>query len=298
MENNKTVVCFGEMLWDLLPTGKIPGGAPMNVAVHLNNFGINANMISRVGEDALGAEIVQFLQSRSINTNHVQTDTQHPTSVVKVDLRPNNEVHYEIVEDIAWDYIEYNQQLDELVESADVLAFCSLACRNDVTFETFKKLLPKAKLASFDVNLRPPFYTKGMITEMLKYADIVKMNREELFEIGGWHFEEADEFKLAELVRQHFNIQKLCITRGKHGAMLYTDNGGINQKGFLIVVQDTVGSGDSFIAAFIAKMLNGASDAEALEFACATGSLVATYRGAVPKITAAEVQQLIDSQKE
>ena len=290
----KKVICFGEVLWDLLPAGNIPGGAPMNVAVHLNNFGIDAQMISRVGNGKLGQKLLTFLKKVGVNTSLVQTDTQKHTSVVKVFLENDGDVSYEIVDDVAWDYIEYNDKLAEAVKNAEVLAFGSLAARNETTRNTLLKLLPHAKLRAFDVNLRPPFYSKEILEALLNYTDILKVNHEELAEIGGWYTNQNDERTLALTLKERFDIKMVCVTRGKNGAILFTENGTVETGGYTINVVDTVGSGDSFLAGFLAKLLEEKPLEEALTFACATGSLLATHVGAVPKISQLDVFNLIE----
>jgi fructokinase len=287
------VICFGEVLWDLLPSGNIPGGAPMNVAVHLNNFGTNVQMISRVGNDNLGDRLLHFLNERGIDTSFIQKDDKTPTSVVKVFIGENKDVTYEIVNHVAWDYIEYYSSLENAVKNADVLTYGSLAARNETTRNTLLKLLPHAQLTAFDVNLRPPFYSKETLEALLEHTDILKVNHEELEEIGGWYTNQNDEATLAQTLKERFDLKMICLTRGKNGAILFTNNGSIEASGYTVEVKDTVGSGDSFLAGFLTKLLEKVPLQEALQFACATGSLVATHSGAVPQITQHDVFELI-----
>lgn len=121
------IICFGEVLWDVLPSGKMPGGAPMNVAIHLTYNGFSPLIISRVGNDDLGKELVRFLQQKNISTQWIQTGEAHLTGVVKANISDKNEVTYKIVEPVAWDYIQYDEQVGELVAASDVFIYGSLA---------------------------------------------------------------------------------------------------------------------------------------------------------------------------
>ena len=155
----KTVACFGETLWDVLPTGKQPGGAPFNVAVHLHQFSQPVELISRVGDDDLGTELLAFLAGRGVPTTYVQRGHTHLTGVVKANVDNANEVTYKIVQPVAWDYIQYEDALRGLVAGAAVLVFGSLAARTEATRATLYRLLQDARFKVFDVNMRPPHYT-------------------------------------------------------------------------------------------------------------------------------------------
>src|SRR4051812_13334193 len=135
-----SVACFGEMLWDVLPTGRQPGGAPLNVAVHLHNFGLDAQIISRIGHDDLGTELLAFVASKSISTRYVQRGETHLTGVVKANVSNSLEVTYQIVQPVAWDYIQYNAGLSELVQTAEAFVFGSLAARHAPSRETLYRL--------------------------------------------------------------------------------------------------------------------------------------------------------------
>lgn len=276
------LISFGEMLFDLLPDGRVPGGAPMNVAVHAAQLGATVDMISRVGDDELGAELRAFLEERGVGTALVQVDAAHDTSTVVATIGADHEVSYEIVEGVAWDFIEATDSAKAAVASADVLSFGSLAVRSAPTYAALKALLPHARKRAFDVNLRPPFYTKAGLEELMHASEIVKMNQEELHIVGAWVGDAPDERALAEAVRAHYGIEWLCVTLGKHGAMLLHESGQWLQSTISVTVKDTVGSGDSFFAAFLTQLLTGTPPQEALRGACATGAYVATQRGAVP----------------
>ena len=287
-----TIICFGEMLWDMLPAGKQPGGAPLNVAVHLRNFGLDARLISRVGDDDLGTELLDFVAAQGLATDTVQRGKTHLTGVVKVNVDDCNEVTYKIVQPVAWDYIQYSDALAELVAGADALLFGSLAARTPATRETLYRLLPHARLKVFDVNLRPPHYSRDLVTYLLQHADLVKMNEHELAEVMSWFGGLSTEESALEWLAGRFHLQAVCVTKGAAGAVLWTNGHLYRSTGFAVTVRDTIGSGDAFLAALLRGWLAGQEPGACLRFACATGSLVATYQGATPAISEALVREL------
>jgi fructokinase len=294
--NNPKLICFGEVLWDLLPSGKIAGGAPMNVAFHANNLGLSAQMISRVGDDLLGAELLGFLNEKGISTRHIQFDDTYPTGIVEVTLNCAGSPGYRIVEDVAWDHISINKELQDLsLLEADVLVFGSLACRSTQTRQTLLSLLDAATLRVFDVNLRRPFYSKELLEELLSNADIAKLNDEELRILAAWNGAHGSETDQLYFLKQRFGLEVLILTKGSQGAVCMDDTGYHVHPGFAVTVQDTIGSGDAFLAAFLSKMLAGANTPECLEYACALGALVATRQGGTPNVTRQEIQQFMHS---
>ena len=286
------IACFGEMLWDVLPTGRQPGGAPLNVAVHLHNFGLEAQIISRVGHDDLGTELLAFVESKGISACYVQRGETHLTGVVKANVSDHMEVTYQIVKPVAWDYIQYNDALSELVETAEVFVFGSLAARQAPSRETLYRLLQQAKLKVFDVNFRPPHYSRDVITYLLKQADVAKLNHHELAEIMDWFGVSSDEETALRWLADRFQLQAVCVTKGANGAILWVEQQLYRSPGIAVQVQDTIGSGDAFLAALLRGWLAGQPPADYLAFACAAGSLVATYQGATPAISEAQVRDL------
>lgn len=286
------IACFGEMLWDVLPTGRQPGGAPLNVAVHLHNFGLEAQIISRVGHDDLGTELLAFVESKGISACYVQRGETHLTGVVKANVSDHMEVTYQIVKPVAWDYIQYSDALSELVETAEVFVFGSLAARQAPSRETLYRLLQQAKLKVFDVNLRPPHYSRDVVTYLLKQADVVKLNHHELAEIMDWFGVSSDEETALRWLVERFQLQAVCVTKGANGAILWVEQQLYRSPGITVQVQDTIGSGDAFLAALLRGWLAGQPPADYLAFACAAGSLVASYQGATPAISEAQVRDL------
>lgn len=297
------ICCFGEVLWDMLPSGKLPGGAPMNVATHLQNLGIPAKMISRVGKDELGAEIKVFLESKNCTTEWIQEDETLNTGWVKVQLSEKNEATYTIVHPVAWDFIETNNTVQQLVNQASALVFGTLASRDDTSYQTLLSILKNLPqethvLKVFDINLRPPHYSQSLIEEFLQYADIVKLNEDELKIVAKWYDIAGDEEKQLREISQKFDIKTLIVTKGGDGAILLRlENDGkkhfYQQAGYKVVVADTIGSGDSFLAGFLKNILNGKSSEYALNFACAIGAVVASHSGANPAISEADIEEVM-----
>ncbi|HPI12331.1 MAG TPA: carbohydrate kinase [Catalimonadaceae bacterium] len=291
--NHPNLVCFGEILWDVLPTGKIAGGAPMNVAYHANNMGLTTTMISRAGDDESGRELIGFLNGKGLDTGYIQTDPVQQTGIVQVTLNEKGSATYEIVQPVAWDYINITEEAVSLVSQADAFVFGSLACRNTESKNTLLKLIESAKLKVFDVNLRTPFYDVELVEELLLKADVLKLNDEELEIIAAWIGIEGDELEQAEFVRTKYRIDTLILTKGRKGAVCLTEEGYHSHPGFSIKVKDTIGAGDAFLAAFMVKTLNGFSVSDSLEFACGMGALAATKAGGMPEITQNEIQNFI-----
>lgn len=286
-------MCFGEVLFDLLPTGKVEGGAPMNVAIQLNNLGVSSGMISRVGRDSFGSELLSFLQEKGLRTDTIQIDTVHHTGIVDVDMSDPTNVQYDIVKPVAYDFIEVEAGLVNLVQQAEIFLHGSLIARNETSKNTLLQLLERAKMVVFDVNLRRPHYSKEILEELLQEADMVKMNEEELETVAGWYGAYNEEKQAMKWLKHQFDLEAICVTRGEDGAAYLDDTGFYEHAGFEVIVADTIGSGDAFLAGFLSQKLVGKSPEECLEFACATGALVATFRGGTPKIDEEMVRKFL-----
>lgn len=291
---NPSIVCFGEVLWDMLPTGKVAGGAPMNVAHHAQQLGLPSTMISSVGQDELGDELIQFLKEKGIPTDWIQRSDKYPTSEVQVHLDEKGSASYEIVEGVAWDDIQLEESMLAKVKAASAIVFGSLATRMATTRETLWILLEAASLRVFDINLRAPFYNPAAIEALLKQADIVKTNDEELDLLADWYGQARDLDHMTKFILDQFGLQKVIVTRGGEGAMCRDEQGLHSHSGFPVTVKDTVGSGDSFLAAFLSQMFQGRSSPECLAFACGVGALVATKSGGTPMVNP---QMVIDFMK-
>ncbi|MEO6287943.1 MAG: carbohydrate kinase [Dyadobacter sp.] len=287
------IVIFGEMLWDMLPSGKQPGGAPMNVAIHLKNFGLDPAFISRVGNDDLGVELLDYLTGQGLSTQWIQTGQTHLTGIVKVNLTDKTEVTYKIVQPVAWDYIQVTPANKKQVQEADVFVYGTLAVRSQQSKETLFELLHEAKLKVFDVNIRPPHFDRATTELLLREANIVKMNEHELATVADWYGISPDNETRMKFLSEKFSLQMVIVTLGAEGAkVLYQDEITI-QEGYEVEVQDTIGSGDSFLAMFLKEYLSGTNISEALRKACAVGAIVATYQGATPSVSESELDHFL-----
>jgi len=279
----KKIICFGELLWDMLPQGKKAGGAPMNVAYHLNRLGLKAFPFTAVGKDDLGKELVEFLKSKNISTSWVQ-ENSYPTGKVLVTLNEKNEASYVIESPSAWDFIEVgNSEIDFLISESPIVVFGSLACRHTLSHQSLLSIIPYAGLKICDINLRAPYYSPDLVFQLLSLADWVKINNEELTLIAQWLGIGSDqESNQAQMLLERFpKVGKLLVTRGDKGAAYYDREGNtMDHPGFQVRVIDTVGSGDSFLAMFIVQFLKGSSIESALEASCAMGAVVAKHEGA------------------
>jgi len=290
----KRVVCFGEVLWDVLLDGRKPGGAPMNVAYHLNKLGIQGDVISRVGNDVAGKELLHMLSKIGLSTRYIQRDEVHKTSEVLARMDNKQEMHYEIVKPVAWDFIVYDEVLKKLVETADVLVFGSLVARNEVARHTLYELIDRAKFRLFDVNLREPHYTRETIEYLLRKADAVKLNNHELAIIGRWMgLQDNGGGEIVACLQQNYGLQEVIITKGADGASYYTLDSRYDYSAYPVKVKDTIGSGDSFLAAFLAQKLLGKSIADILDFASALGAYVTAQAGANPAYEQTDLHHFI-----
>jgi fructokinase len=285
------VICFGEVLWDLLPSGPVAGGAPMNVAFQLNQLGVPAGMISRVGNDTLGKELTELLQEKKVPLQLLQIDAQKPTGTVKVTLDDSGHPSYEIVADVAWDHISNNAELLAAVSEADLFVFGSLVARHNTSHDTLFACLDAAKKRVFDINLRAPFYSKELVHSLLQRSDIVKMNDQELDVLSEWFGLDGGQNAQMQLIRSLYGMEVLAVTRGANGAVVLDKNGFHSHVGYTVKVQDTIGSGDAFFAGYLAQMLDNQVPAACLDFGCKMGAFVATKKGGTPNLTKQEVQE-------
>lgn len=293
MQTRPAIVCAGEILWDVLPGGALPGGAPMNVAVHASNLGAPAALISRIGRDRWGEDLLAYLASKGVPADWVQTDDALPTGLVQADMRNPAHVVYTIEYPSAWDAIQWTEALSELVAAADMLVFGSLASRSEASFLAISRLIDAAKLRVFDINLRKPHYTRDRIADFLERCHLAKLNDEELAQLSDWFGLEGDEPEQLQQLSRQFGLRSVIVTHGGKGAALLEDGQYYFQPGIEVQVQDTIGCGDSFLAAFLAQTLAGTPAQERLRYAAATGALVATYAGATPLIRDADIRALM-----
>ena len=288
------VVSFGEILWDKLPSGKVPGGAPLNFAYRLNSFQNSLSIISKVGDDSLGKGLTEFLNKNGIDTEHIQISKTYKTGEVNVSIDKNGIADYDILNPVAWDNISLNLKNIELTKNSSVFVFGSLICRNMTSRRTLKELLKIAPFKLFDINLRSPYYNMNLIEELMLSSDFIKFNYEEIEEISTIYINKnATLENMIETISEKTKTKNICVTMGEKGACYYTNNSFYYQDGFKINVSDTVGAGDSFLATLVEGILNKTKPQEILKKACAVAALVASKEGATPTVSKTEINDLL-----
>ncbi len=279
-ESNISIVCFGEVLWDVYQDqSKKLGGAPLNVAAHLHQLGTSSHIISMVGNDENGLEVKKEIEHYGLSSKYIGID-ESPTGIVQVLLDNNGKPSYEILNPSAWDHILLMEESIDIVKNANALLFGSLACRSDISYHTLLSLIKAANTKIFDLNLRQQFYSKELIDTLLHHTDILKINDEEAALLCALFGIEMKDFY--EHITKVYNINMIILTRGADGAEIYVEGKLYEQEGFEVEVVDTVGSGDAFLASFLHHQFSGHSYEECLYQACWLGALVATKIGAVP----------------
>jgi len=254
----KIIVGIGEILWDMLPAGKQLGGAPMNFAYRVNRLGGSAFMASAVGDDELGDEIISQLHKINLEKEFVQKKSGYPTGTVDVKIDDKGKPDYIIHENVAWDYIEWNDELKQLAGKTDAVCFGSLAQRSDVSRRTILRFLENTGekcIKIFDINLRQDFYNKQIIENSLAYATILKLNDEELPIVGNMFGLNGDDKTIIRKLIDKFNLEIVALTRGAKGSLLISKNDISEQKGIKVDIADTVGAGDCFSAAIVMGLL-------------------------------------------
>lgn len=282
----KRVVGLGEVLWDVLPGRTCLGGAPANFAYITTLMGDQGIIASRVGEDARGLDALRRMEECGLNIDYVQTDGEHPTGTVSVSLDGIGLPRYEIAAPVAWDFLEWTSNWQQLAESADAICFGSLAQRSEVSCSTIRKFVAAASADTvkvFDVNLRQSFYSAETLSESMQLADIVKLNDEELPRIMSLSkLAHEDELSSARSLLREYNLKVVCVTRGGRGSLLVREQDCSVHPGFRVHVADTVGSGDAFTAGMVHEYLQGASLDLMNEVANLVGAWVASEVGGMP----------------
>jgi len=293
----RKAICYGEVLWEVFPETRIASGAPINVAARLTSFGMPSRVISKIGNDASGRELLANIQNLNLTGVFIEIDPNYPTGEAKVIINDNNDAVYDITYPAAWDKILPNPETENAVKNADVFIFGSLAIRDQVTRDTLFHFLDLAKYKVFDANVRKPYCDIDMVFSLMQKADFIKMNEEELLYITKALGSEADALEINILFLSEITeTEDICITRGHDGAVLLTGEHFYSHPSFQVDVVDTVGSGDSFLAALLSKFFDTDNYEQLLEFACAVGAVVSTKKGAVGKIEFEEIEQLIQGQ--
>ncbi|TLX78216.1 carbohydrate kinase [Labilibacter sediminis] len=283
---NKKILCFGECLWDCLPSGDKAGGAPMNVAIHLNQLGVSAAFATKVGHDKRGQQMLDFISSKGLHTPPIQVDESYDTGIVKVMLDDNNNASYDICSPAAWDNIKLTPKLRELAKQTDILISGSLVARNSMSRKTLLELMADVKFFVLDVNLRAPYDLQEVVEPLIKKADFVKVNDEEIIIISAWNGKafSSDEEAMRWL-KERYDLSVVCLTRGDKGAAILWEDTYYNHQGIKAkVVRDTIGAGDAFLASLMTALIKGFSIQEALDKAIEVGAYLVTQEGATPQL--------------
>lgn len=285
-ENKKLVVGMGELLFDVFPTGKKIGGAPVNFAYHVGQLGIESLAISAVGNDELGREIMDILQEKRIN--NIVPLVAEPTGTVQVTLDEKGVPSYEICEGVAWDNIPCNKELVEVAKNCCAFCFGSLAQRSEQSRNAINLFLDSMEsgdktLRIFDINLRQAFYSREIIEESLAKSNVLKINDEEFCTVGKMLGYDVEDFERgSRYMMERYGLRMVILTCGEKGSYIFHKDGSSFLPTPKVEIADTVGAGDSFTAAFVASLLGGKTVEEAHRKAVEVSAYVCTQSGAMP----------------
>ena len=290
MKENKSIVGIGEALWDVLPEGKKIGGAPANFAYHVSQFGLNSCVVSAVGDDPLGAQILDNFKEKGLR--NIIAVVPYPTGTVQVEIDQVGVPQYVIKENVAWDNIPFTPELEELAHNTCAVCFGSLAQRNVVSRDTINRFIDampqdEDNLIVFDVNLRQGFFNKEILDQSMRRCNVLKINDEELITISRMlGYPGTDLQSKCWILFGRYNLKMLILTCGVNGSYIFTSG----NMSFLatpqVEVADTVGAGDSFTATFVSSILKGLPVAEAHRKAVEVSAFVCTQNGAMPVLPA------------
>ena len=278
------IIGLGEILWDMLPTGKQLGGAPANFAYHVCRLGGNGWAISAISDDELGREIKSTLSAKKLNT--ILEEVNEPTGTVQVTLNAAGVPTYDITEGVAWDHIPFTERIWDLAKETSAVCFGTLAQRSPesrATIHEFIENMPAGSLKVYDINLRQNYYDEKIISDSLRLADILKINDEELDIVSKMLSLSGTQEERCRAISRAFNLKFVILTKGGDGSeVVLEDKVHISRPGKIDIV-DTVGAGDSFTAAFILAYLRGESLEKAHTLATEVSSYVCTKAGAMPE---------------
>lgn len=283
MERKKVIVGIGELLWDMLPSGKAIGGAPANFAYHAGRLGEEGWVVSAVGDDALGHEILDVLDEKRLHS--LVAMSEKPTGTVQVSLDAAGVPTYSIVEDVAWDHIPFTPKMQDLASRADAVCFGSLVQRNGSRASVLKFLeaVPASALKVFDINLRQHFYTPEILQKSLEIADVLKINDEEIVILSEMFGLGSDPREACRKLIRQYSLRFVLLTKGAQGSEVISPDEVIPQGVGKVDVVDTVGAGDAFTAAFTVAYLRGDSLADAQKLAGEVTAYVCSHKGAMPE---------------
>ncbi len=281
------VLCYGEILWDVFPDKEYIGGAPYNVAAHVQKLSGDSYIYSRLGDDRLGHNALEKVQGHGVNTEFVQLDKEHQTGTAVVTMDERAVPTFTITPDTAYDFIDASDSDIEAIKAKnfDLFYFGTVAQKGEVSRKSLYRILDNCdfKNVFFDINLRKPFYNEEIIEKSLSYATILKINDDETALVGDMFFGTSEEEAVVKALYEKYpKMQVILITKGPDGARVYTREEVVDVNYCVSPAVDTVGSGDAFSSGFITTYLRGDSIERAAVFGNIMGDFVASQRGAIP----------------
>lgn len=298
----KRIVAFGEVVWDILPNDKVLGGTPSNFVFRCNSLGERGYLLSRVGDDELGAEALEELKKLGISDRNVQLDPVFKTGTVEVHFNENDEAIYDVASDVAFDHIEFSAEALKLVRKADCLVFGLLPQRFGLSKNTLRELIKESpdSVHFFDLKLFEHFFSRKVVKRLLKAANVVRIKDKEIdFLAEKLEIEYSSVEDFAQSLSERYNIDLVLVTRGRAGVLaLHAGEGFFFEPGYELVVKDNVGSGMAFAAGFLHYYLNGKSVQESLRFGNAVGALNTTKLGATSPFTKEDVLAFMENTKQ
>ncbi len=287
------LVGLGEILWDMLPGGKQLGGAPANFAYHAQALGGQGVVVSCIGNDELGKEILSSLDELQLQRQYVSVDNSHPTGTVTVKLDEDGKPDYIIHENVAWDFIPFNSSLSVLAAQTAAVCFGSLCQRSPVSRKTIRSFLAATSadcIRVLDINLRQSYFNREIINTMLELSNVLKLNDEELAVVANLLGITGSETDILSQLAERYALRLIALTRGASGSRLYAQGEDSNHQGFPVQIADTVGAGDSFTAAMTLGLLNSKNLDTINKYANRVASFVCSQSGATPKLPDSLIQ--------
>tara|TARA_B100001057_G_scaffold499784_1_gene611783 strand:- start:26497 stop:27384 length:888 start_codon:yes stop_codon:yes gene_type:complete len=291
---NKKIICFGEILWDIYPDKIQLGGAPYNVFCRLNSFGINTEIVSSIGNDDLGLKIIETFKKNNYSSKYIQLENNYSTGKVMIELK-NGEPKYSISENVAWDFISLPKKYIKDFDTIDILIYGSLASRNNESFSTLEEILKNSNYKILDLNIRQNYFNKEKLDFLIDSSDFLKVNLDELILLNQlFELNISNTQKLSESICKRYNLDYICITNGSVDSTIYDGTNFYKINSFSVKSVDSVGAGDSFLAAFVSNFFfKKVNIHESLRIASAYGALTSAKKGATPNISNQEIKNFI-----
>lgn len=299
--NPKTIVAYGEVLWDLLPSGPVLGGAPLNFVYRINSLGYRGIMISQLGNDAFGDQALEQMTALGMETDFIRRTSEYPTGTVEITLDEQKNPDFTIIPNVAYDYIRHTPEMDELVRKAECLCFGTVAQRSDVSRRTLEDLLDlfSGQYVLFDINLRKNCYTSEVIKASLARSSILKLNDGEMPVVAQLYgIPDKSIQKFTDGLFQKIPLKYCLVTLGAQGAFAASNDGEkVYEPAYRVNLVDTCGSGDAFTAGFLYALLENQGLRQACKFGNALGAMVAEQHGATQTTTLSEIEQFMQKRE-